>query len=472
MEVFCEYSYDPCEASRVFYTCYINEQNIPENTELKFTGEHKYGNTNNDVAEVNFSSCNITKVPQGLTKVFPNLISLSICGSNLKDLKKNDLAEYKNFEILGFANNCIEFLPGDLFEGFELLNEISFVGNKLQAITPNILDGLNNLKQVDFSNNPKYTKFYSEDPKNLGNGTLQSVKAELREQFCNNSGKPVNVGQRFEDEVQALKITVQNLTQGNGTILKVKAEPPENACSKFKLMQNANQKYEDEIRALKRTVLNLTVENQALKISQAELQHEIQALNAPVIQKGVHSDIKKILQDDNFKDFQIVIDDQKFNVHKFLLTARSPTLADILLNNPHAESLSLVEISVNIFEKILKFLYTDEYPQLEDGKYLHLFSAADRLKIEELKDFAVEKVLEGLNGDNAVEVLGFGNKYAHRQLRLKAFEEIKKKWPRIEFFDDWAFETERVVQVIELYKQKEEALKKMEEKFKDMKANT
>lgn len=425
MEIFCEYSYDPCEARRVFYTCFVNEQNIPEDAVLKFTGQHNYGNTNNDVAEVNFSNCNVTKVPQGLTRIFPNMKSLSICGSNLKDLKKIDLIEYKNLEFFGFANNCIEILPGDLFEGFVYLSEISFVGNKLRVIVPNILDGLNNLKLVDFSNNPNYTKLYSEDPETLGNGTLQNVKAELREKYCNNSEIVINANQKYEDEIRALKIAVQNLTQ----------------------------------------------ENQALRNSEAGLQQQFLALNVHDVQKGIHSDIENYLQDDNFKDFQIIIDEQKFNVHKFLLAARSPTLAEIFLNNPHAESLNLVEISVNIFEKILKFLYTDELPELEDGKYLHLFSTADRLKIEELKDFSAEKILEGMNGDNALEILGFGNKYAHRMLRLKAFEELKKTYPRIEFFDDWAFQPERVVQVIELFKQKEDALKKMEEKFKDMKTN-
>ncbi|XP_070494578.1 uncharacterized protein [Chironomus tepperi] len=462
MEIFCEYSYDPCEARRVFYTCYISEQNIPED-ELKFTGEHKYGNTNDDVAEVNFSNCNVTKVPQGLTAIFPNLKSLSICGSKLKELRKIDLTEYKELEILGFANNCIEILPGDLFEGFEHLSEISFVGNNLKVIVPNILDGLNNLNVVDFSNNPNYTKFYSKDPADFGNATLQEVKAELRVKFGINS----HIHEKQPRENTGTQSTKQSEVAGSSLDATNKPSPNVNA----ELSINDNQKYLNEIQALKRTIQNLIQQNHSLKKSEAELQRQIQASNVPVIQKGIHTDIDNFLQDDSFKDFQIVIDGRQFPVHKFLIAARSSTFADILVNNPHAESMNLVEVSVNIFEKILKFLYTDELPQLEDGKYLHLFAAADRLKIEELKSYAAAKILESLNADNAVEILRFSNKYAHRELRMKSFEEIKKKYPRVEFFDDWAFETDRVVQVIELFKQKEEALKIMQDKFKEMKSD-
>ena len=61
-----------------------------------------------------------------------------------------------------------------------------------------------------------------------------------------------------------------------------------------------------------------------------------------------------------FKDFSIKIEDREFKVHKFLLAARSPTLAEMIKNNPDADELQLVDISVEIFEKILKYLYVSK----------------------------------------------------------------------------------------------------------------
>ncbi|KAL7013176.1 hypothetical protein ACKWTF_015234 [Chironomus riparius] len=85
----------------------------------------------------------------------------------------------------------------------------------------------------------------------------------------------------------------------------------------------------------------------------------------------------------------------KVKIHEFLLAARSPILAEILKSNPEVENLNLVEISVEIFKIILKFLYTDELPGGNGTNVLNLFAAAGKLKIEELKNFLGTKLLGG-----------------------------------------------------------------------------
>ena len=66
---------------------------------------------------------------------------------------------------------------------------------------------------------------------------------------------------------------------------------------------------------------------------------------------NIEFDVKNFLQtDDTLKDFHIQINDQKFAVYKILLAARSPTLAEMLRNNPEVKNLNLTEIPVEIFE--------------------------------------------------------------------------------------------------------------------------
>jgi hypothetical protein len=182
-------------------------------------------------------------------------------------------------------------------------------------------------------------------------------------------------------------------------------------------------------------------------------------------QKGIFSDIKSFIDEEKFKDFIVQVGDREFHVHKFLLTARSPLIAEIVLKNPEAGKIYLADIPVEIFEIILKFLYTDELPTVETLNDLRLFAAAGQLKIEELKNFAATHAMNKIDGNNALEVLKLSNKYEHAELRQKAFEEIKKGYPKITFKDKWAMKPEFIENIIEKFKRKEEIIRQVEEIF-------
>jgi len=183
MEIPCRYTEFTYPHGEKFYGCLIENQQIPEDCELKFTAKHSEGKTNNDVHHIKFDNCTVTKVPQGLKKIFLNLKNLEIDNSKLKKITKNDLIEYKYMERFSFRFNDLEFLPGDLFEGFEYLNLLTFNGSKLCVIEPNILDGLDNLKNVWFTANPNYNKCYSIHPIYNTNSTIQEIKDDLHEKY-------------------------------------------------------------------------------------------------------------------------------------------------------------------------------------------------------------------------------------------------------------------------------------------------
>ena len=146
------------------------------------------------------------------------------------------------------------------------------------------------------------------------------------------------------------------------------------------------------------------------------------------IQNSFLIDIKKYIQDEITKDFIIKIGNQEFLVHKFLLAARSATLADLLNKNPFIDSLNLDNISSETFQLILRFIYTDEFPSEDEINFVELFDAAGRLRIEELKNFAGRQILDKVNSGNAIEIFNLSSKYEHKMLRQKSFEEIKKNY--------------------------------------------
>lgn len=147
-------------ANNNYYLCTVKRHFFHEKMELKFTDEHLPGRTNDDVTAVKFSMCVLQSVPQGLTKLFPNLQALYIEYSGLESLKKEDLTEYKNIEIFSCEGNQLDFLPGDLFHEFWNLKIVSFRFNRLKLIEPNIFDELDGLEMVDLRKNSEYDLIY------------------------------------------------------------------------------------------------------------------------------------------------------------------------------------------------------------------------------------------------------------------------------------------------------------------------
>jgi len=89
------------------------------------------------VTYVQFMNCSMTRIPKGLTRIFPSMKVLDIYDSKLKIIEKDDLNEYKHLERFHSEKNEHKFLPGDLFEGFKNLLWISFYGSHLNVVESN-----------------------------------------------------------------------------------------------------------------------------------------------------------------------------------------------------------------------------------------------------------------------------------------------------------------------------------------------
>lgn len=149
--------------------------------------------------------------------------------------------------------------------------------------------------------------------------------------------------------------------------------------------------------------------------------------------KDFHDDLEAFLiRDEDFKDFTIKIENSEFKIHKILFVARSETFAEMIKENPDADELILQDIPVEIFEEILKFLYTDETPKNPENAR-EIFSAAGKLKIKKLKEISSKILIEELENENKLselwKIFNLGVKFEHEEMKLKAFEEIKKNFP-------------------------------------------
>jgi len=442
MVIQCGFIYAKLNHGDVDYSCFIESKQTPENRDLELAGKHIIKNNNRDVCSVRFYNCTITKIPQGLTNIFPNLTSICLLSSKLKKISKSDLVEYKNIKTFICQDNEIEFLPGDLFEGFENLEHVTFYGNMLKVVEPNILDGLTNLKHVNFKNNLNYNLCYSVHQVYEPNATLDEIKKDIYEKFF----------ARFKI-LQDLRASERNFKREN-VELKALVEDYKNQVDVLREREACQQNIADEM-----------IDSLKEKIERLEVKSLIDKKFNDESKSSLTTDINTFIHDVSTKDFKITIEGQEFPVHKFLLAARSSTLAEILKNNPVVENFNLVDISVEIFEIISKFLYTDELP-VEDGtNFLHLFAAAGKLKIEKLVKYAATNILDQINPENALTIFNISASFGLYDLEQKSFREIKKKYKSIKFKDEWIKTPEKVINIINKFKKKEEALKDFEEEL-------
>lgn len=72
------------------------------------------GGNNTEVQALRFMhKPNITFLPNGIGKFFPNLLGLAFLNCNIKTISKDHLAEFPNMYQVSYSLNQIEYVPGD-----------------------------------------------------------------------------------------------------------------------------------------------------------------------------------------------------------------------------------------------------------------------------------------------------------------------------------------------------------------------
>ncbi|KAL7042047.1 hypothetical protein ACKWTF_000995 [Chironomus riparius] len=434
IETICKFDFITFKGEE-YYRCLIKNQPLHK----QLNGQHVDGKSCRDVTFLEFDNCEMEDF-KGLSNVFPNLKVLDIKRWSAEEICKEQIEEFKNLEIFHCKWSDIKLLRGDLFEGFNQLKRIDFWHNELEVIQPTILDGLTKLEFVNFGRPDNIFQFSIYEG-NHTTGTLEEFKKQLHDNFedtLREEFRQINDQRKeLEEELEQEKLKITELTKKLAQMEQEKLEQAE----MIENLQKDNEKLIQENHQLIELELNLKEKlEQEKKINEKFTQR---------LEKGILSDVIDLIQDESARDFNIVIKDHEFPVHKCILQARSPTLAEILRNNPEAQNINLTDIDVDVFEKIFQFLYADELPSDNEVNYLKLFRAAGVLKIEDLKNFAGVKACNSIRKENAVEVLKLSSKYEHEELKNCAFDQIKKFYPKIKFDNNWIRDIKKILGAIE-----------------------
>ena len=143
-----------------------------------------------------------------------------------------------------------------------------------------------------------------------------------------------------------------------------------------------------------------------------------QALS-PYKSKYFYNDFTTSLRDlftkSNYSDVTLVSDDQiQFQAHKFVLSACSPVLKNLLLNNSHSHPLIYLRgVKQQELGSILQFMYHGEAAIHLDSINMFLENAKD-LQIKQLADCFVKD--KDVNRENDPECDGVGNISNHENV--------------------------------------------------------
>lgn len=455
--------------------------------------------TNSDITGLFFNTCRLLKVPSKfISSNFSHLKALSIKSSKLREISRNDLKPLVNLEVLSLNGNDLKYLPADLFIDFKHLKSLSFANNKIQLVGLEIFDHLNGLNFVDLRGNENFDVLMNVQDENQNLAVVKNL-SELREIFEARMFATSTEDSKWKQKIEELKRNFEAIEREKIDIEKRCLELTESYESLIESQQislisleEAEMKLKNQkklIDEMKDSKKRLKVDEdvpmdqgpsthpltsqQSFSNSSLSLQFfnklNSQEIDANLCKKfiensSIFNEILQILTSNDFKDFTIRIADENFKVHKFILAARSPVLAEMMKENFSAESLSLENIPVEIFKELLKFFYGGKV-EINERNAKEIFMAAGRLKMKELQDISSKILVNLVSESNAVEMLKLSNKYNHEELREKSFEEIQKFFNDKPLKSELAYDYEKVFKLIEAKKKIDEMMKSLEDEM-------
>lgn len=341
------------------------------------------------------------------------------------ELKKSNQNE--NFTGLKITNSLLLYIPNSFHEVFKHIDVLSISNCGLNKISNEILNYFPRLDFLDLSHNE--LEFL---PENLFYGFkyLKYINISFNKLTMINP----NIVNSLHKEIWYLDLSC------NSRFNIIYSFTNENRTGKKKELKN---------------LLN-SVEYPKEKCINDEIFSKVLENLKPFL-----TDIENYLDNDDFKDFTIILDDEsKTKIHKMIFIARSSVFAQIIKNNPDAEELKLKDIPKEIFKDVLKFVYTDIIPNGKE-KFIEIYTVAEKLGIKSLTNGLKSEAMKLINEENAFDFLALAIKHKIEDLKEKSIQKIQKVFPDIKLKSDLESQCDQFRKIAETRR----ALKKMMEEI-------
>lgn len=180
----------------------------------------------------------------------------------------------------------------------------------------------------------------------------------------------------------------------------------------------------DSIADLMKTIDDKLVNRECLKCKSIETKFDFS------------SKIRSLWPSGRFSDFELIVGEKRFRVHKFVLGLQSSFFAKVFDDNDKTNAMTIKAFSETAVENILKFMYTSELneaKETDNGMEMEMFSIAFKLNIFELKEIYEKILKENLKTCNelaAYEIFLLAHQNCCEELKQQAFKVIEKQFAR------------------------------------------
>jgi len=151
------------------------------------------------------------------------------------------------------------------------------------------------------------------------------------------------------------------------------------------------------------------------------------------------SDFENLFTSKTGSDISFIIDGQETKAHKLILSARSPVFSAMFNSEMKEKILDRIDfsdISLNIFNALLRFIYTDRV-QLTDSNVEPLLAAADKYLLSSLKSRCEEFLINHLTTVNCIEMMTLADLYNALRLKKVTQELFSSRHTEIRKTEGW-----------------------------------
>lgn len=297
------------------------------------------------------------------------------------------------------------------FDGLEAVTSLYFMCNDLQHLPGDLFSGLKCLTEVSFSKN---------EIKSVGADLLSGLEHQLKFiSFADNdyidyiySEKEFGVFGSFEELQDCI---ISNCRVAQCAVVKRKAVKKEIVNKVPELPEPRNEKFKD---------------------------------------------LEKLMQSKRLSDVKVIVGDKTFELHKFVLGARSPTFAEIFESNQESNEVELHNISQSTFRAIIDFIYEDLPPD-DSVDLVQLFATAGKFKIFKLMEILEEKLASRISKENVHKVLAVAELFKSRILKTQSQTVLQKMYPDVKEIEQLVDRPDVVREIIIAKKEYDERLSKI-----------
>lgn len=152
------------------------------------------------------------------------------------------------------------------------------------------------------------------------------------------------------------------------------------------------------------------------------------------------SDLKALYDCKRNTDINIIVGEQTYPAHKAILAARSDVFAAMFKHNMeevNSGTIKIPDCDPSSFKDFLLFLYTGKIENFSSSNVHHIYKAADKYNVQELKIFCIKYIKRNLSVENVLDIIILANKLEETDLMSSAQNIFNQHAVEIIKRDEW-----------------------------------